>query len=229
VTISAADGHTTIFELLDGRYVNDRIRAYYDAAPDGNEMNFCVALGVARDMSAEPHALTWFLEQPVEILGRPHDRLDVGVFNFDPSLAPPGKTPLRLLFKASYAYWKALSADRARYDEEKQRTAETVIAQLDRRFPGLAQQVEVRDVSTPLTIERFTGNWHGLQAWGVPGQGITAMMKGFTRTLPGLENFYMAGHWAEAMIGISTAAISGRNTIKTICKHDGKRFTTTVS
>ncbi len=224
VILSAADGYTTLFEMLDGRYVDDRIRAYYAAAPGGNEMNFCVALGVARDMSAEPHALTCFLAQPAELLDSPHDRMDVEIFNFDPALAPAGKTSLKVLLKTSYTYWKALSADRVRYDEEKQRVAETVIAQLDKRFPGLASQVEVIDVSTPLTIERYTGNYHGLQVWAAPGAGILDMLKGGTRTLPGLAGFHMAGQWAEAMIGISTAAISGRNAIRRICKEEGRKF-----
>jgi phytoene dehydrogenase-like protein len=180
-------------------------------------------------MADEPHALTLFLEQPVTVMGQPHDRLDVEVFNFDPALAPAGKTSVKVLFKASYAYWQALAVDRARYDEEKQRVAETVIGQLDGRFPGLAQQVEVVDVATPLTIERFTGNWRGLQAWTPPGQTISTAMKGFTHTLPGLENFYMAGQWAEAMIGVSTAAISARNLVERLCRRDGKRFETQLS
>lgn len=224
VVVSAADGYTTIYGMLDGRYADARIQAYYEAAPDGNEMNLCVALGVARNMQEEPHALTLFLERPVVLLGRPHGRLSVEVYNWDPSLAPPGKTPIKVLLKTTYSQWKALSADRARYDEEKARVAETVIDVLDSRFSGLRRQIEVIDVSTPLTIERYTGNLHGLQAWGVPGGGMGAMLKGFTRTLPGLSNFHMAGQWAEAMIGISTAAISGRNAVRRICKQDGRRF-----
>ena len=228
VVVSAADGHATIFDMLDGRYVDDCIRAYYDAVPDAVEMSLCVSLGVDRDMAGEPHALTLFLEQPVTVVGESLDRLDVEIFNFDPALAPAGKTPVKVLFKASYAYWQALAADRARYDEEKQRIAETVITQLDNRFPGLAQQVEVVDVATPLTIERFTGNWRGMQAWSPPGQAMSAMIKGFTRTLPGLEDFYMAGQWGEAMIGISTAAISARGLVERLCRRDGKRFETQV-
>lgn len=222
--VSAADGYRTIFGMLDSRYADARIRFYYDAAPDGNEMNLCVALGVARDMKDEPHALTLFLKQPVALLGRPHERLSVEVYNWDPSLAPAGKTPIKVLLKTTYSQWKALSADRARYDEEKARVAETVIDVLEARFRGLRQQVDVVYVSTPLTIERFTGNYHGLQAWRVPGGGMGAMLRGFTRTLPGLANFHMAGQWAEAMIGISTAAISGRNAVRSICKRDGRRF-----
>jgi phytoene dehydrogenase-like protein len=223
--ISACDGHSTIFDMLDGNYADDRIRAYYDAAPDEVEMSLCVSLGVARDMSDAPHALTYFLEDRVTVMGKPHDRLDVEIFNFDPALAPVGKTPVKVLFKAGYDYWKTLASDRARYDEEKQQIAETAIAQLDKRFPGLAQQVEVIDVATPLTIERFTGNWRGLQAWMEPPQMLAAAMQGLTRTLPGLRNFHMVGQWVGG-IGISTAAISGRNLIRRLCKQDGKGFTT---
>jgi phytoene dehydrogenase-like protein len=78
--------------------------------------------------------------------------LSVEVYNWDPSLAPGGKTPIKVLLKTTYSQWKALSADRARYDEEKARVAETVIDVLEARFPGLRQQVDVVDVSTPLTI-----------------------------------------------------------------------------
>lgn len=49
-------------------------------------------------------------------------------------------------------------------------------------------------------------------------------MKGFTRTLPGLGQFYMVGQWARAMIGISTAAASGRRLIEFLCKKNGKQF-----
>lgn len=210
--------------MLGGKYLNDRIRAYYQAAPEACEMSLHVSLGVARDMSKEPHALLLFLEEPVTVMGEPRDRLDVEIYNFDPALAPAGKTPVKVLFKASYAYWRDLAADRSRYAEEKQRLAETVIAALNERFPGLAGQVEAIDVATPLTFERYTGNWHGLQAWPPPGQGLAAITRGFTRTLPGLDSFYMAGQWAEGMIGLSTAAISGRNAIKALCKREGKEF-----
>ena len=43
----------------------------------------------------------------------------------------------------------------------KEQVADQVIELLDRRYPGLADQVEMRDVATPVTFERFTGNWQG--------------------------------------------------------------------
>ncbi|MGI9861915.1 hypothetical protein SDD30_11110 [Moorella naiadis] len=52
------------------------------------------------------------------------------------------------------------------------------------------------------------------------------MLKGVSRTLPGLANFHMVGQWAEGMIGVSTAAVSGRNLIKSLCRRERRSFTT---
>jgi phytoene dehydrogenase-like protein len=227
VVISAADGHTTIFDMLDGKYVDDRIRAYYDRVPDRQDMNFHVSLGVARDMSGEPHALTYFFGEPVTILGKERDRLSVEIPHFDPSMAPPGKASVKVLLDASYSTWRELYADRARYNEEKQRVAEAVIKQLEARFPGLKEQVEVVDVATPVTIERFTGNWHGFQAWMDEEGSLFDMFTSAGKTLPGLDGFYMIGHWAGG-IGLSTAAIGGRKLIRRLCKLDRRSLVTSV-
>ena len=224
VVVAAADGHSTIFDMLSGEYVDGRVKSYYENPVDYCEMTLQVSYGVARDMSGEPHSLTYFLRSPVHLLDRDIDRLDVEIFNFDPTLAPPGKTVVKVMFGSRYSFWRELARDRRRYQDEKARIAAAVIALLEERFPGFSAQVEMTDVATPLTTERYTGNWRGLQAWMPSGAGLTALTRGFTRTLPGLKNFHMAGHWAEATIGISTAAMSGRKAIQRICKEDGRRF-----
>jgi phytoene dehydrogenase-like protein len=165
--ISAADGRATTFDMLGGAYINDKIRSYYDAVPDSQVMNCYVFIGAARDTSREPHMLTLLLEEPVEIMGQAVERLDLELFGVETGLAPRGKTAIKVPLEASYVYWKDLYADRNRYGEEKERVAEAVIDQLERRFPGLKTQIEVVDVATPVTIERFTGNYHGFQAWEV--------------------------------------------------------------
>jgi phytoene dehydrogenase-like protein len=224
IVISAADGRSTIFDMLSGEYADDRIRAYYKSPPDYCEMSLHVSYGVSRDMTGEPHSLTYFLKSPVRLMDREVDRLDVELFNFDPTLAPQGKTVLKVMFGSRYSFWRELARDRQRYEDEKARVADTVISLLEERFPGISAQVEMTDVATSLTTERYTGNWQGLPPWMPSGAGLTAMTQGFTRTLPGLQSFHMAGHWAEAMFGVSTAAISGRKAVQRICKEDGKRF-----
>jgi phytoene dehydrogenase-like protein len=223
VVVSAADGHTTTYCMLEGQYVDEDVRAYYGQAPSSQQMNFYISLGVARDMSHEPHALTYFFSEPVTILDRDCDRLSVEIFNFDPTLAPAGKSVVKVLLETHYARWRELYDDRERYDAEKQRVAEQVIAQLEQRFPGLTEQIEVVDVATPVTVERYMGNWQGLQAWMPSKGGLVAILRGAHKTLPGLENLYMVGHWAGG-IGISTAAISGRSFVRTLCRRDRRPF-----
>jgi len=98
--------------------------------------------------------------------------------------------------------------------------------QLERRFPGLESQVEVVDVATPLTYERFTGNWKGsMEGWLLTTETARMMVgPGMRKTLPGLENFYMCGQWVEPGGGVPTAAMSARRLIATICKRDDRKF-----
>jgi phytoene dehydrogenase-like protein len=226
VVISAADGHTTQFEMLGGRYVDARTQTYYANVPDRQDMNMHVSFGVDRDMSTEPHALCLFLQDPVTLLGKERDRISVEIYSFDPTMAPDGKASVKVLLDASYSHWKELhQGERERYNAAKQQIAQQVLGLLEQRFPGIAEQVEVMDVATPVTIERYTGNWHGTQAWVDEGGGLLEFLRGKTKTLPGLESFFLAGQWAGG-IGISSAAIQGRKAIQTICKRDGQRFVT---
>lgn len=225
--ISAADGYTTIYEMLDGKYTDKKLDSYYASPPQSCDMTIHVAFGVNRDMSKEPHALACFLNDPIRVGEEEYNRLDVEIFNFDSTLAPAGKSVLKVLFKGEYRYWQALKEDPARYQAEKQQIADIVLARLETRFPGISAQVEMVDVSTPLTVERFTGNWRGIMSPWPAADGMKVMVKGLSRTLPGLAQFYMVGQWAEGMIGISTVAVSARKAMQTICKQDGKKFKTT--
>jgi phytoene dehydrogenase-like protein len=79
------------------------------------------------------------------------------------------------------------------------------------------------DVATPLTFERYTGNWKGsVIGWDATRKTLFMPMK---KTLPGLRNFYMAGQWVQPGGGLPTAAVSGRNVIQLICNQDKKSFT----
>ena len=228
VVISNADGRTTIFDMLGGRYTTPQIRDYYAALPREQLMGLHISLGVAREFPNEPHMLVLWLPEPIVIGGQTCDRLDIEIFNFAPEMAPAGRTVLQVVATASYDHWKALSPEA--YRAEKARAAEMVITCLDRRFPGLAEQVEVVDVATPLTSERFTGSYRGYQAWPVPNQGMldALMGKGLSKTLPGLANFHMVGQWAGGL-GLPNVAAMGRRVIAGLCKADRRRFVTTMA
>ncbi|NIO08539.1 MAG: NAD(P)/FAD-dependent oxidoreductase, partial [Deltaproteobacteria bacterium] len=228
IVISAADGHTTIFDMLEGKYVNEKIRGYYDQLPIFPPVIY-VALGVARSFDGLPssaNGVNYLLDEPVIIAGQELGRLSVHIYNFDPSLAPEGKTLLTLMIDSNYEYWKQLSEDPERYKAEKERIADVVVASLDRRFPGLAAQVEMRDVATPMTFERYTGNWQGTyEGWLITTKNLRMRM---SKTLPGLANFYMAGQWVQPGGGLPPAVMTGRHVAQIICKNDKKKFVTST-
>jgi phytoene dehydrogenase-like protein len=191
-------------------------------------MGLQVSLGVARDLAGEPPAIVLLLPQPVEIAGRTYGRLSVELFGFDPSMAPPGKGVLKVMLKTSYAYWRQLREDPERYRAEKERVADLVLDQLEPRFPGLRGQVEVVDVATPVTTERYTGNGRKFQgSLGLPLAGLLAG-RGIVRTLPGLDRFYMAGQWA-GFPGLPWVAAMGRSLVQHLCRRDGRPFVTTIA
>ncbi|GAB6172199.1 FAD-dependent oxidoreductase [Paradesulfitobacterium aromaticivorans] len=221
--ISAADGHATIFDMLEGQYLNEEIQRNYREMPIFPPI-IQVSLGVDKDFSHEPHALTFPVSEPLHIAGELHHELSLKHYCYDPTMAPLGKSALVISFASNYDYWKNLGAGTQAYQAEKENILAQVIKVLEQRFPGLKDQIEVTDVATPLTYERYTGNWQGsMEGWLITAK---TMRKRIAKTLPGLKNFYMIGQWDHPGGGVPPAAKSGRDVIKTICKRDGNKFST---
>ena len=227
IIVSNAYGPATVFDLLGGRYVDERIRAAYSSPRDVVGMGLQVSLGAARELPAEVQAMVLLLPEPVEIAGQSYERLSVELFGFDPSMAPDGKGVLKVMFETSYAYWKELRRDRERYREEKERVAAIVLDQLEPHFPGIGAQVEMVDVATPITIERYTGVGRTFEgSLGIPMASFLAG-RGIVRTLPGLDEFYMVGQWA-GFPGIPWVAAMGRSLVRHLCRQGGRPFGATL-
>ncbi len=225
IVISAADGHSTIFDMLEGKYVSEKIRDYYDSLRIFPSM-VQVSLGVARRFDNEPHTLVFPVDKPLVIdQTSKHHEIYVRIFNFDPTLAEKGKTCVTVVFDTyNYEYWQNLrSTDKQKYQEEKERIAIAVIEILDNRFGNIKDKVEVVDIATPATLIRYTNNWKGSsEGWLPTPKAIILRMK---KVLPGLKSFYMIGQWVEPGGGLPPALMSGRNVAQIICKEHKKRFT----
>jgi phytoene dehydrogenase-like protein len=227
IVVSAADGYSTIFGMLNSKYINQAIKAYYEAYPKTQPFGLEVWYGVNQLLSNEPHAIVRFLEKPITVEGVEHNRLDIEVFNFDPTLAPKGKTVVKVVLDSNYDYWKTLSANSEKYRAEKQAVAQLIAEQLEKRFPGFLNSIEATEIVTPISAEHWTGAYRGCQAWGAPKEYAKELTKnGVSKTLPGLGNFYMVGQWANGMIGLNTACLTGRNLISDLCKQNNKKFVT---
>jgi phytoene dehydrogenase-like protein len=228
VVISAADGHSTIFDMLDGRYADDTVRGYYDNFPIFPPLLY-ISLGIKRNLKDIPSSvmgINFPLRKPLAVDDRTLDRMTAQVYNFDPTLAPEGGTVARVMITSDYERWKGLRERPAEYRAEKKKAADTVISALEERFPGISSDIDMVDVATPITFQRYTGNWRGsFEGWLPTVDNFGNRM---SKTLPGLGSFYMIGQWVEPGGGLPPAATSGRNVVQILCHHDGIKFKTTV-
>ncbi|NOQ54279.1 MAG: NAD(P)-binding protein [Thermoplasmata archaeon] len=228
IVISAADGRFTIFEALEGKYVDDKLLKLYNER-DPYEVfhtGLLVSIGVSKTYENAPPLLRIQLDEPFVLPdGTKHDQVMYNLFNYDPTLAESGKTSLTaLIHTTEYDYWNDLrEKDKERYRKEKTEVAQQLIMVLDKVLDGFRDNVEVIDVASPATFNRYTNNWRGsVQGWMPPADFMT--VKPLNKELPGLKDFYMIGQWVMPGGGLPNSLIDGRNLTQIICKKDKKKF-----
>lgn len=229
IVISNADGRRTLLEMLDGKYMDDQLRGYCAEPADETNWAVHVFLGVNRDLSKEPSSMVMLLDEPVVIAGHECTSLEMQIYGFDKTMAPEGKGTIKVELVSSYSYWKKLSENRGEYEAEKQKVAGQVINILEKHFHGIKDQVEVMDVPTLLTWERFMGGTHGFV--NTPNKKMDIMGSLFNNkgmTVPRLEDFYFVGVWATSAGATFLNALSGKKAVKKICQKDHIQFQVSV-
>jgi phytoene dehydrogenase-like protein len=93
---------------------------------------------------------------------------------------------------------------------------------LEKKLPGIKGQIEETDIATPVTWERYTGNWQGSYEGWLPT--VKLFGKFLPRELPDLNNFYMTGQWVFPGGGVPMCMSQARRLVKYICKKDKKQF-----
>ncbi len=223
--VSACDMRTTLFSMLDGSRIDPVHRELLETGKLFPPIVH-VAFGVGMDFSSEISCAGTFyeLERPFEVAGRTITMMSVRNQCHDPSLAPPGKSVVIAMLNTDWSHWEPLLDDRAAYKAEKERIAAFVREQIEQRKPGFTSKIEMTDVATPVTWERYTGDWHGTyMTWiPTPSKPLIRMRK----SVPGLADFYMASMWTNGPGGLPGAAQAGREVVQLMCRDDGKRFET---
>jgi all-trans-retinol 13,14-reductase len=134
----------------------------------------------------------------------------------DDYYAPPGKS---VLVMHAYADIDSWPRDREAYQAEKQRVAARLEAVAEQLLPGLSQHIEVREVATPRTLQRFTlaeqGTPYGFDA--TPEQGLC-----IPNHTP-VDGLFLAGAWTSPGHGVGTAQLSGREAARQVLERERAR------
>lgn len=224
--ISASDLHRTLFDLLDGMYINPLHAELLEKVPVF-PTSVQVSFGVKMILPNEPGALTKFhkMPEPFSIGNEAYQWLREHNYSYDSTMAPAGSTTLTSLFTVKdYNYWEKLYSDKQAYKAEKQKILNTVATQFEKIYPGFSSNIEASDVVTPMTYVRYTGNRGGsYMTWSLTGKNASKFQV-IPKQVPGLENFWLAGMWVMAPGGVPTGAKTGRDVIEMICRREKRNF-----
>ncbi|MCK9627477.1 MAG: NAD(P)/FAD-dependent oxidoreductase [Bacteroidales bacterium] len=199
MTISTVDWHFTVYKALGGEFINSSIEKLASLKVlQLYPSVLMVSLGVAKTFKDFPHFFRFPLSRPyLSPDGTVYERLEVHIYNYDPTFAPEGKTSVTMsFFTRNGAFWIDLrNSDRELYDRYKSDLAANMIDELDKKFGDIKANLEVTDVATPATYHRYTGNWQGSAQGWFPGNNLMAQSP-VGIDLPGLKEFYYTGQWS---------------------------------
>ena len=213
--ISAADGHSTIFDMLEGKFMNDKILKAYEKWALFTpivQVSFGISTGIRSDSPVE----SWMIKD--QMIGRTKTKNGYSLMNycFDNTMAPKGKTVIVMRYESAWDLWKDISAEE--YKAEKENIEKDARMLMEKRFPGISPNIEVVDVATPITDVNYTGVWKGSYEGFMPSS--KNIMDNLSSTLPGLKKFYMAGQWLFPGGGLPPAGQSGKWAVQYICKEE---------
>lgn len=159
-----------------------------------------------------------------------YDRLYDGEFNkayivaipsfSDPSLAPKGHHVISILYPASYDFegqWRVEDGQRkGNYRRLKEDVKNKIIKTVESIMPWISDHITVSEAATPITLERFTGNYKG----AAYGWAHSPDLTGRNRLQPDtpIKELYLAGNWTVPGVSTAIAAVSGRRTAELIMR-----------
>ncbi|MBI4708095.1 MAG: NAD(P)/FAD-dependent oxidoreductase [Candidatus Omnitrophica bacterium] len=123
----------------------------------------------------------------------------------DPGLVPQGKGSLLVMTLDSYTNWEDLAE--SEYIAKKEKVAQILIRRVEKYLPGFSKYIEVKEIATPLTVERFTQSTQG----AIYGFSPLVRQSGENR-LPQktrIKGLYLAGEWTWPGPGVHGCFISG--------------------
>jgi phytoene dehydrogenase-like protein len=162
----------------------------------------------------------WKLDSPITYAGQKLDTLSFYSHNED-NYALENCTVLTTgLMSDTYDFWKK-AKDEGRYEDEKKALADQICEALCKKYPQAEGHIDIIDIATPLTYERYTSAYRG--SWMtemVPGD----KMKTHSGVVKDVQGLYFAGHRLIPPGGLPAAAASGRTAAQHVCRQFDVEF-----
>ncbi len=117
----------------------------------------------------------------------------------DPSLAPEGKSCLMVITLDFMGAWDNLSD--SEYSAKKEWMVQEMLDELEHRYPGFRDHIEVLDAATPRTMRRYTSNHDGaFNGFAFTPERIGKGKGGLATETP-IKGLSLTGAWVGAASG----------------------------
>lgn len=223
--VSCADGYATLKHMLDDKYTPDMYENLFSRPKEYPTLTCAlVFMGVNADIPFDCRGVEIRRDKSVSLSGVTSEHVSLLNYGYDKSMAPEGKSVVVGYYGADYDFWNDAYSDKEKYESEKKKLVDDVLAALVKRYPEAEGKVEVIDIVTPMTYQKYCNAWRGSwMTWTNQKEGIPQYYSG---VLPGLENFIMAGMWTMPPGGLPGAAAAGRFAAYRLCAQNGMEFKT---
>lgn len=184
------------------------------------ELNMFICLGTKCNLTGYPTCAVLPLETPFVAGGLAFTEFRINIYNGAPYAPNGGSVITCILLGDSYDYWTEKKSN-GTYKDEKDALAKSFIKELCAFIPDLAQNVEVTDVATPLTYERYCGTYKGswMSVWSA--HQIIKPLPMRIKNTPGL---YFAGQRTIVPGGLPCAVVSGRKVAQFLSRDNNTEF-----
>jgi phytoene desaturase len=228
VVISNAGAHNTFNTLVDSsllkkKFVN-KVRRQENAL---SAVQLYLGLDCGLDaLGVTDHSFAVFPSYDHEesyrmILAGEYDRTPfscTAYTNVDDSVAPAGAGILNVFSLDHAKNWQGLS--KAAYESRKRRVTEMILDKVEKVVPGIREHIVVRELGTPMTMERYTANPEGT----IFGPSQNVYQSGLNRLKPEtpIGGLYLVGASVYPGGGYPSVISSGFRAANLISKQRGR-------
>lgn len=133
--------------------------------------------------------------------------------NIDDTLARGNKFVMGIAQVQGFDYWRKyendyLKGNKKEYKKEKERMAMLLIKRAEKIIPEISKHIEVLEVATPLTLQRYTGNTEGAPYGWANTVDQGSPLNRMSQKTP-IKNLYLSSAWTFPCGGQTPVIISG--------------------
>ncbi len=221
--VASADVHHVLYDLLENKYTEDYFKkrfADYETYPLNTAVLVVYKItknisDKARMMVVDAHDLYIGPEKIDRLSMRNHS------YTKKDENEPTTVSLLIPVQDEVYDYFKQFTTKKD-YLEAKRQVGLSVKEYVKDYFELTDDDLELIDVTTPLTYERYLNAYRGSYMSYISTKSGKGLMR--SGVVKGLKNFMLTGQWLMSPGGLPIAVFTGKHAAYEICHQDKKKF-----